>query len=479
MTNVRNVDVAIIGAGSAGMRAYRTVSKYTQSVVLIEGGEYGTTCARVGCMPSKLLIAAAEAAHAGVHSEAFGVTYGERRIDGKAVMKRVREERDRFVGFVVDDVEHWPEEHRIRGYAKFVTDNRLEVSDGSIIDAKTIIIATGSRPNVLDIFNDFEDRLIINDDIFNWHDLPESVAVFGAGVIGLELGQALHRLGVQVSLFSRGRSVGPITDPSVIDKAIDIVSNELPFHINADITGRRRTDNGVEIDYVIDGETITEQFDYVLAATGRIPNLDKLGLENTSITLDERGMPSFDLFTGQVQGSHIFIAGDANNELPLLHEAADEGAIAGYNAAHYTEVRRFKKSSPIGVVFSEPQIMMVGQTYRELEQSDIDFEVGEIDWKSQGRSRVMLVNQGLLRVYGERNTGRFLGAEMIGPRAEHLAHLLAWSHQSNLTVSEMLERPFYHPVIEEGLRTALRNLNYALEMGSKPLPRCLDCAPGA
>ena len=479
MSKVRHVDIAIIGAGSAGMRAYRTVANQSDSVVLIEGGNYGTTCARVGCMPSKLLIAAAEAAHAGKHSDAFGISYGEQKIDGKAVMQRVRDERDRFVGFVVEDVEDWPEEHRIRGYARFISDNHLSISDGSEVIAKRIIIATGSRPNIIAPFKEFGDRLIINDDIFQWRDLPESVAVFGAGVIGLELGQALHRLGVRVSLFGRGKAIGPLSDPAVIDKAYELFSNEFPFHTAAEVTGRRRTDEGVEIDYRLNGENVTEAFDYVLAATGRIPNLDKLGLENTSLLLNDKGIPDFDVYTGQVQNSHIFIAGDVNDLLPLLHEASDEGQIAGYNALHYPELRRFKKSSPIGVVFSDPQIMMVGQTFRELEQANIDFEIGELDWKSQGRSRVMLVNQGVLRVYGEKNTGRFLGAEMIGPRAEHLAHLLAWAHQSNLTVSEILERPFYHPVIEEGVRTALRNLNYALEMGSKPPPRCIDCGAGS
>ncbi len=479
MTNIKQVDIAIIGAGSAGMRAYRAVSKETNSVVLIEGGEYGTTCARVGCMPSKLLIAAAEAAHAGQHAAPFGVKYDPPTIDGQSVMQRVKSERDRFVGFVIDDVEDWPQAHRVRGYARFISDNRLEISDGTEIEAKRIIIATGSRPSIHESFNAYGDRLIINDDIFQWDDLPNSVAVFGAGVIGLELGQALHRLGVKVTLFGKGQFVGPLTDPDVIAQAINIFSEEFPFHTDVEIVGQRHLGNGVEIQYRKNGETFTEQYDYVLAATGRRPNLDKLGLENTSIELDERGLPEVDLHTGQIGNSHIFIAGDVNAVFPLLHEAADEGAIAGYNAAHYPQIRRFKKSSPIGVVFSDPQIMLVGQTYQDLESSGVDYEVGELDWRRQGRSRVMLVNRGLLRVYGEKNTGRFLGAEMIGPRAEHLAHLLAWAHQSNLTVSEMLARPFYHPVIEEGVRTALRNLNFALEMGDKPPPRCIDCGPGA
>ena len=432
MKQSKKVDVAIIGAGSAGMRAYRTVTKYTDSVVLIEGGEYGTTCARVGCMPSKLLIAAAEAAHLSEHASAFGINYSERSIDGEAVMKRVRDERDRFVGFVIEDVEGWPQEHRIMGRARFTSDHRLLVDDNIEIEASRIIIATGSRTNVIPPFKEFGDRLIVNDDIFQWKTLPKSVAVFGAGVIGLELGQALHRLGVRVTLFGRSHSVGPLTDPEVINKAIELFSNEFTFHPHAEVNSRSRTENGVEIEYVVDGQPKVEEFEYALAATGRIPNLDNLGLENTSLNLNERGIPSFDIHTGRIEQSHIFIAGDANNVIPLLHEAADEGEIAAFNAAHYPNIRRFKKSAPISVIFSDPQIMMVGQTHRELTQSGVDFKIGEVDWQQQGRSRVMLMNKGLLRVYGEQNTGRFLGAEMIGPRAEHLAHLLAWTHQSNL-----------------------------------------------
>jgi len=477
--NREKVKVAIIGAGSAGMRAYRTVSEYTDSVRLIEKGDYGTTCARVGCMPSKLLIAAAESAHLYENAEAFGVRYEKPAIDGRAVMQRVRDERDRFVGFVVDDVESWPKQHLIKGRARFVSDHVLNIDNGTELEAEQIIIATGSRPNIIPPFKDFGDRLIVNDDIFDWKDLPESVAVFGAGVIGLELGQALHRLGVRVSLFGRDHLVGPLTDPEVQKKAESLFSEEFNFYPHSEVIRRSHTADSVEIEHIHYGENVVEQFDYALAATGRLSNLDNLGLENTSLTLNDRGIPSFDIHTGRIEDSHLFIAGDVNGVIPLLHEASDEGAIAGYNAVHYPDIRRFKKSAPISVVFSDPQIMMVGQTYQELVDQNVDFVSAELDWKGQGRSRVMLLNKGLLRVYGEKNSGRFLGAEMIGPRAEHIAHLLAWSYQSNLTVTEILERPFYHPVVEEGVRTAMRKLNHALQMGAEPPARCIDCGPGA
>ena len=170
----RTVDVAIIGAGTAGMVAYQRVRKLTDKVVLIEGGHYGTTCARVGCMPSKLLIAAADNAHQMQLGELFGVSAGDIRIDGKRVMERVRSERDRFVASVIDSVEKFPDAHRMEGHARFASPNRLVVDGNVEVEAGRIIIATGSRPNVPGFLKDAKDRLVVNDDIFEWQDLPES-----------------------------------------------------------------------------------------------------------------------------------------------------------------------------------------------------------------------------------------------------------------------------------------------------------------
>ena len=108
----------------------------------------------------------------------------------------------------------------------------------------------------------------------------------------------------------------------------------------------------------------------------------------------------------------------------------------------------------MAVVFTDPQIMKVGQSFDQLDQNTIN--IGEVNFKNQGRARVMLKNCGRLRVYADKNNGRFLGAEMLGPAAEHIAHLLAWCLQMELTIDQMLAMPFYHPVLEEGLRTALR-----------------------
>ena len=477
----KQVDVAIIGAGTSGLSAYRAAKAHTDNIVMIEAGHYGTTCARVGCMPSKLLIAAADAAHVHRHSGIFGVSYDTPKIDGEAVLSRVRAERDRFVGFVIESVDEIPSEHKIKGYAKFVSDKQIQVGDDWLIDADRVVIATGSRPVVFPFMEPAGDRLLINDDVFELETLPKKVAVFGPGVIGLELGQALSRLGVEIKLFGVGGGFGPLRDEKVRDYAIEHFAKEFYLDVDAKVEEVSREGDQVVIRFHHASQgLVSESFDYLLAATGRRPNVDGIGLENTSLALTERGMPKFDPYTLQIEDSHIFIAGDANNHIPLLHEAADEGKIAGTNAGRFPEVLAGERRAPIGVVFSDPQMLSVGQNLQQLTAHCPDeFVVGEVSFENQGRSRVMNENVGLLRVYGEIGSGLFLGAEMVGPRAEHIAHLLAWSVQQRLTVSQMLAMPFYHPVIEEGVRSALRDLNHKLHLSVRAPKNCIDCGPGA
>ena len=184
--SIRKVDVAVIGAGSAGLPAFRAAHRHTENVVLIEGGIYGTTCARVGCMPSKLLIAAAEAAHSIENASKFGVYTSKPIINGQDVMRRVRSERDRFVGFVLESVENIDPKHNYRGHARFLDDHTIEVED-KIIEAKSVVIATGSSPKLMPMFDGLGERLVVNDDIFEWETLPESVAVFGMKINCLKL----------------------------------------------------------------------------------------------------------------------------------------------------------------------------------------------------------------------------------------------------------------------------------------------------
>lgn len=454
----RKVDVAIIGAGSAGLSARREVLRQGGKPLLIERGPYGTTCARVGCMPSKLLIAAADAAHEVAHADRFGIRVeGGWRVDGRAVLERVRRERDRFAGFVVRDTEAFPDAERLRGRARFLAPSTLQVDDHTRIEARAVIVAAGSTPFVPPPFRGVTARVMTSDTVFEQADLPESLAVIGTGIIALELGQAMHRLGVRVAFFNPSDDIGPFTDPEVVRVTREALGAELDFRLKASIHAAEEDADGVLLRWHdCDGGEHEERFAKVLAAAGRTPNLAGLGLETTGLPLDARGMPPFDPRTTQCADLPIFLAGDVDKYLPLLHEAADEGVIAAANAVAFPHVIAHVRRTRLAIAFTDPQMALVGQHIADLPKDGV--AIGEVSYANQGRARVMAKNSGIVRLYADTRCCQLLGAEMFGPQMEHMAHLVAWSVQQRLTVQDALTMPFYHPVLEEGLRTGLRDL---------------------
>ncbi|BBP98410.1 dihydrolipoyl dehydrogenase [Burkholderia sp. SFA1] len=476
--NEIEVDVAVIGAGTAGMAAFRAARLAGVSAVLIESGEFGTTCARVGCMPSKLLLAAANGLHDAQALAPRGIE-GTHELDADhaRVLDYVRRERDSFVKSVLDEIDALPDGSLLRGQARFESPTRLSVGDHTRVTAKRTVIATGAAPTVPDELKVFGDTLITSDDLFELRTLPKRIAVFGAGPIALELGQALARLGVEIFMFGKGGHVAALSDKPVRDALIAALADE--FHLDADakfIEMSLRDGKPFLRFASAEGETRAESFDLVLAATGRAPNLKPLALENAGIDLNEKGVPRFDETTMQCGKSAIFVAGDCDGTRPWLHDAADEGKLAGDNAARFPEVRAVKRKVPFSLVFSEPQVAIVGASYDELDKPMT--VTGEASFENQGRSRVMRQNRGLLHVYADAKTGTLRGAQGCGPAMEHLGHLLAWALQLELTLDEALKLPFYHPVVEEGLRSALKDADRKCYEERSETPPALPSAAG-
>jgi dihydrolipoamide dehydrogenase len=479
------VDVAVIGAGTAGLNARRQVEKEGRSVVLIESGPYGTLCARVGCMPSKLLIAAADAAHEVAGAGRFGIRVPQGvAIDGPAVLARVRRERDRFVGFVVRDTEALPAEQRLRGRARFIGPTTLVVDspdgpgDGTTrVEARAIVVATGSTPFVPPPFDAIRAHVLTSDDVFELADLPRSLAVVGTGIIGLELGQAMARLGVRTRFFHPRASLGPFTDPELEREARELLGSELDLHLDAQLHHAQPVHEGVRLRWrSVDGREHEDAFEQVLVAAGRRRQLEDLDLASAGVRLDEHGNPPWNPTTAQIPGTAIFLAGDASGHRAILHEASDEGRIAGANAASFPKITEHERRAPLAIAFTDPQMALVGTPWRALDPASI--EIGEVSYADQGRARVAARNHGLVRLYARRQGCQLIGAEMLGPRVEHMAHLLAWSVQQRLTVQQILRLPIYHPVFEEGLRTALRDLAGKLQITGDCREEDMADAPG-
>ena len=455
----REVDVAIIGAGSAGLYALGQVRHHTDRYVLIDGGPLGTTCARVGCMPSKVMIQVADDYHHRHQFEQEGISgMSAMHVRSASALEHVRLMRDTFVGRVLaNSTGKMSEEHFIASNARFIDGHTLETEDGQRIHARRIIVATGSRPVVPGAWNAFSDHIFTTDEVFELPKLPESVAVVGLGVIGLEIGQAMSRIGVKVTGIDQRMAIGGIVDPVVNAAAVDVIGDEFPLWLGH-VAELARADEGRV--RVTAGERSVE-VDAVLASLGRRPNLDGLNLEAAGIALDEHGMPGFDLHTQRIGDTDIYIAGDCTNDRPVLHEAGFEGRVAGYNATREAPVA-FRRQTPMGITFSDPNIVSVGAQLDELDAEAI--VIGEQELKPSGRAMVMGRNRGVVRVYVDKADGRLLGAAMAAVKGEDLAHLVAWSIEAGLTVSQLLAMPFYHPTLEETLQGALYNAKSKLDL---------------
>ena len=468
---MKKVKVAIIGAGTAGLSARREVSKVTDDYVVIDGGKLGTTCARVGCMPSKVLIQAAnDYARRKVFVEE-GIHGGDNlTVDYQGVMHFVRKLRDRFVRGVFSDMESWKEK-LIQNYASFIDAHTLDLGDEKI-QAEKIIIATGSTPVVPKPWQEYQQHLIDTDQFFELDTLPQKIVVIGLGVIGIELGQALHKLGLDVTLVGLGKSIGGVTDPKLQDYIAEKYALQMSISFDgADIKG---VDHNNKLKVEIDGNIKT--FDKAILALGRKPNYEKLNFDALNLNYNEKKVPLYSETTYQIEGyPHIYLVGDNNIQRPLLHEAADQGRIAGYNAARQ-EQHCFQKRTFLAITFSDPNIAVIGQSYEKLTQEKTDFTIGEVSFEGQGRSIVKSHEQGLLRIYACTNTGKILGVELQAPDGEHLAHLLSWAISNHMSVDEVLAMPFYHPTVEEGVRTALRDVSRKLNIENTEIElfRCGD-----
>ncbi len=461
----RRVRIAILGAGTAGLTALKEAQRHTEDVLLINDGPYGTTCARVGCMPSKALI---EVAHAYARREwlagvGIGGTAGL-EVDLPAVMAHVRALRDRFTAGAIKLAQSLGE-RSIRGRPRFLDPQTLEINDERI-HADTVIIATGTRPIVPEAWRTLGKRLVTSDDVFELVSPGQRVGVIGLGPIGTELGQAFAQLGCEVHAFTQGSTVAGLGDPAVSSSLLEVLRRQMSISTETTVTVRADGD-GVALDDGTNPVTV----DWVLASLGRQPNVEGLGLETLGIALDDRGMPAFDQATLRVGDLPIYIAGDVNQQRPLLHEAADDGRIAAHHAL-LPQAECLARRVPLGIVFTEPGAGRVGLSYHELPASGVVTGAG--DFSRQARALMAGRNAGLMHLYVSTTDSRVVGAELVTPDAEHLLHLLGWSIQQGLTVDQMLQMPFYHPTVEEGLRTALQAARRALgERSRQPdMPLC-------
>lgn len=457
-------DIVIIGAGTAGLAAAGEVRKQTDDFLMLDPGPLGTTCARVGCMPSKLLIEAADAFHRRLSFEQFGIRHADKlEVDMPAVMQRVRQLRDFYVNSTLKAIEAYSDQ-LLPVRARLMGPDRLLAGE-QIIEFNKLIIATGSRPLLPPEWEGMGPRLLTSDNVFEQEQFAADIAVIGLGAIGIEIAQALSRLGCNVTALGAGNYLAGISDEQVNQSLLSQLQQEFTLK-----PGHRVNLHQTEQAIRVSSDQFDSTFEQVIAAIGRKPNLDHLGLENLGLSAGSEWTSQIDPQTLQLADLPVFVAGDARGDSMLLHEAADDGRIAGHNAMSPSTLG-CRRRVPLHIVFCQPEVAMVGQRRAQLQEGE--FICGQVDFAEQGRARAAQRNAGFLVIYASKHSGTLLGAEMAAPAAGHLAHLLALAIQQKLSVNDVLAIPIYHPVLEEGLRTALRQLQKQLPAADSFSPfRC-------
>lgn len=449
VNSVLTTDIAVIGAGTAGSTAFREITRAGRAALWIDHGPLGTTCARVGCMPSKAVL---HAAHQWSLLRELSGGSPATGISADTLWARARATRDALAQGAAERTRAVAGERLLMGTARFVGPGAIDV-DGQRVQARAFIVATGSRPVVPPALAALGERLLTTDTLFDLERLPRSVGIVGLGAIGLEMGLALSRLGVRVVAGDLLDTVAGIVDPAVRERALQRFGRELPMWLGSSMEAQA-VPGGVRVSAGGQSETV----ETVLAAIGRRPNVERLELAQAGVTMDAKGRPQVDPATLRAGGTAVFLAGDVQPDRPLMHEAADEGVIAAQGALALLDGRSpavAPRRVPLAIVFSDPDVAAVGLPFDRLPPGTV---VGAAEGAGNGRARILGATDSLVRIYAERGSGTLLGASLIATHGEHLAHLLAWAIARRESASSLLEMPYYHPGMEEMLQSALKDL---------------------
>lgn len=456
---VLSCDIVIIGAGTAGLEAYKVASKSGKSCILVESGPLGTGVKRTGDIPVSALLAAGKINHAFVDLERYGLkAESDLCVDVRGVLDVVRNIRTKETSDILSFIYQINEKHRLIGKAHFIDPHRLMVNESHIVEFKTAIIATGAVPIVPFELNQYlkDGGIYTINDIFEIDHFPKSMAIFGTTHEGLQLAQALSYLGVKVVLFG-SRRIWELTDEAVIDVAVDIFKERFNLVLDSYTTAFEKNDNRFGIYYLESNNY--ENFlsvETVLSATKRYPKIDGLNLRQIGVRLNRQGCIDTNEKTKQTSLDHIFAIGDVASLYMRVYQARRDGHCAALNAINYPNVTEFDEDLNLSVLYTDPELAVVGLTYDLVTKRAHEgkpFVSCEVRCNT-GRFRASHQDGGILRMYCDEKTHQILGAELCMHSAGHLAQFLALAIKQKMTVDQLSVMVYFSPGYTEVIKQA-------------------------
>jgi dihydrolipoamide dehydrogenase len=438
-------DVVVIGGGPGGYPAAIKAAQNGKSVALVEAGQLGGTCLNRGCIPSKALIAGAEALHRIRQAEELGIHVENVSFDFKKMVVR----KDAIVDKVRKGLEGLITSNQItlfKGFGKFVTPKRIKITgeDNLEIQADKTIIATGSEPKEMPAFP-FDHKFIHDStSMLNIDTLPEHLVIIGGGVIGCEFASLYVEFGVKVTILEVLPRIIPMECTSVsnaLTKAFKKRGIDIRTHVFVESIERKN--NGVTV-HLAGNNTI--EADMALVATGRKLNIKDIGLERAGVLVNDKGLIEVnDKMETTVPG--IYAVGDIASRWWLAHVASHQGVVAGSNAAG-KEMRMHYNAVP-SVIFTNPEIGTVGYTLENAINAGYQATLGTFPFQALGKSQATVQTEGFAQVVIDKGTGQVLGAQVVGHEASTLVAEMGVVIANEMTIEEVTHTIHAHPTIAE------------------------------
>ena len=451
---MKNYDCIVIGTGQAGPILAIALADHGETVAIIEKGALGGACVNEGCTPTKAYVASARRAWVTKNSNDHGITLkGEVNIDLRAIKAR----KDRIVEDKHRDLHKMLDHDRIellRGEAKFTDAHTVDVN-GQKLRADRIFLNVGGRPRIPDNFKSV--NYLTNRSILELEEIPNHLLIVGGGYIGLEFGQMFRRFGSKVTILEQGDRILRKEDADIGMAITDIFKNEgIDVVLNAECMEARQKDGGVEIMYNCHGKEETIQGSHMLLGVGRLPNTDLLNLENAGVKTDERGY----ITVGNTLKSnvdHIWALGDCNGQGAFTHTAFNDFQIVESQILGDGK-RTLDDRYTCYAAFIDPALGRVGMNRAQIKEKGIKAKIAEMPMNQVARSIEKGETQGLMRIYIDAKTDRFLGATFLGAEADEYIHTIIDAMYGDLPYQVLRDAVHIHPTVSELIPTMLESL---------------------
>lgn len=450
-------DVVVIGSGPGGyVAAIRAAQLGKKTAIIEKYNTLGGTCLNVGCIPSKALLDSSEHYHNALHSfKEHGIDIDAPKVNFEQMINR----KQAVIDQTCAGVDFLMKKNKIdvfHGVGSFVDAHKVKITkEGGeeIIEAKNIIIATGSKPVELPFAKFDKERIISSTEALKLKEIPKHLIVIGGGVIGLELGSVYHRLGAKVSVVEFADSIIPTMDMSLGKELQRVLKKSgMEFYMSHKVANVSRKGDEVTVTATNKkGEEVTFTGDYVLVSVGRRPYTAALNLEAAGVKMDDRGRVEVDNHL-RTNVSHIYAIGDVVRGAMLAHKAEEEGVFVAETIAG--EKPHVNYNLIPGIVYTWPEVAGVGKTEQDLKAEGRKYKVGSFPMRALGRARASMDIDGMVKIIADEATDEVLGVHMVAARAADMIMEAVAAMEFRASAEDIARISHGHPTYTEAIKEA-------------------------